>query len=541
MEKLDIIREAQRLLPEEIKQGNFHMSGKSVSVKEYMETVLIDHIKENATPQYVAEVIKNKFASRITYGRTNEEKEAYILNFINGLDSYKETRHLGKGQFENVRERLLGLATQMDNDFLIPVGPFKKTLEEYYNRLLADETPMLTLADKQEICIDCTRYIEIEVLESQMEGYEGTVEEYITEYLPTIMPTVDTVDFNGTVVSLPETIEKIIISQKRILEEAERNKYGKPDFVGELVIQQDGKVVSDAPVKPLEELTSNEIATMTNIYSAGLTLTFDELSINMNRLMDVIRNISAKEDFDKIEKEVQGFKEALEGVDLDSYLVSKLEVINSMVEKKKIILTKKNNIMDEYEDHTYNVVNQIRNDAKNQSTNDATNLSIGRALALEMDLRNVGSTDFQTAANLRSVQDELRANAIKAGSVKTNENPAKAVLKSTIEVEYINNFERDVQEAINYGGAAHLEGAVLRLEKEYERILRILKDLRTQDKLSNEEYQYFKSQVATALKKLYASQYISNENKSLTAQLPVIEDDNLLGLTDDTEAVTMRV
>ena len=212
-----------------------------------------------------------------------------------------------------------------------------------------------------------------------------------------------------------------------------------------------------------------------------------------------------------------------------------------MVEKKKIILTKKNNIMDEYEDHTYNVVNQIRNDAKNQSTNDATNLSIGRALALEMDLRNVGSTDFQTAANLRSVQDELRANAIKAGSVKTNENPAKAVLKSTIEVEYINNFERDVQEAINYGGAAHLEGAVLRLEKEYERIVRILKDLRTQDKLSNEEYQYFKSQVATALKKLYASQYISNENKSLTAQLPVIEDDNLLGLTDDTEAVTMRV
>lgn len=541
MEKLDIIREAQRLLPEEIKQGNFHMSGKSVSVKEYMETVLIDHIKENATPQYVAEVIKNKFASRITYGRTKEEKEAYILNFINGLDSFKETRHLGKGQFENVRERLLGLATQMDNDFLIPVGPFKKTLEEYYNRLLADETPMLTLADKQEICIDCTRYIEIEVLESQMEGYEGTVEEYITEYLPTIMPTVDTVDFNGTVVSLQETIEKIIISQKRILEEAERNKYGKPDFVGELVIQQDGKVVSDAPVKPLEELTSNEIATMTNIYSAGLTLTFDELSINMNRLMDVIRNISAKEDFDKIEKEVQGFKEALEGVDLDSYLITKLEVINSMVEKKKIILTKKNNIMDEYEDHTYNVVNQIRSDAKNQSSNDATNLSIGRALALEMDLRNVGSTDFQTAANLRSVQDELRANAIKAGSVKTNENPAKAVLKSTIEVEYINNFERDVQEAINYGGAAHLEGAVLRLEKEYERIVRILKDLRTQDKLSNEEYQYFKSQVATALKKLYASQYISNENKSLTAQLPVIEDDNLLGLTDDTEAVTMRV
>ena len=541
MEKLDIIREAQRLLPEEIKQGNFHMSGKSVSVKEYMETVLIDHIKENATPQYVAEVIKNKFASRITYGRTKEEKEAYILNFINGLDSFKETRHLGKGQFENVRERLLGLATQMDNDFLIPVGPFKKTLEEYYNRLLADETPMLTLADKQEICIDCTRYIEIEVLESQMEGYEGTVEEYITEYLPTIMPTVDTVDFNGTVVSLQETIEKIIISQKRILEEAERNKYGKPDFVGELVIQQDGKVVSDAPVKPLEELTSNEIATMTNIYSAGLTLTFDELSINMNRLMDVIRNLSTKEDFDKIEKEVQGFKEALEGVDLDSYLVTKLEVINSMVEKKKIILTKKNNIMDEYEDHTYNVVNQIRSDAKNQSSNDATNLSIGRALALEMDLRNVGSTDFQTAANLRSVQDELRANAIKAGSVKTNENPAKAVLKSTIEVEYINNFERDVQEAINYGGAAHLEGAVLRLEKEYERIVRILKDLRTQDKLSNEEYQYFKSQVATALKKLYASQYISNENKSLTAQLPVIEDDNLLGLTDDTEAVTMRV
>ena len=541
MEKLDIIRESQRLLPEEIKQGNFHMSGKSVSVKEYMETVLIDHIKENATPQYVAEVIKNKFASRITYGRTKEEKEAYILNFINGLDSFKETRHLGKGQFENVRERLLGLATQMDNDFLIPVGPFKKTLEEYYNRLLADETPMLTLADKQEICIDCTRYIEIEVLESQMEGYEGTVEEYITEYLPTIMPTVDTVDFNGTVVSLQETIEKIIISQKRILEEAERNKYGKPDFVGELVIQQDGKVVSDAPVKPLEELTSNEIATMTNIYSAGLTLTFDELSINMNRLMDVIRNISAKEDFDKIEKEIEVFKEALEGVDLDSYLVTKLEVINSMVEKKKIILTKKNNIMDEYEDHTYNVVNQIRNDAKNQSTNDATNLSIGRALALEMDLRNVGSTDFQTAANLRSVQDELRANAIKAGSVKTNENPAKAVLKSTIEVEYINNFERDVQEAINYGGAAHLEGAVLRLEKEYERIVRILKDLRTQDKLSNEEYQYFKSQVATALKKLYASQYISNENKSLTAQLPVIEDDNLLGLTDDTEAVTMRV
>ena len=541
MEKLDIIREAQRLLPEEIKQGNFHMSGKSVSVKEYMETVLIDHIKENATPQYVAEVIKNKFASRITYGRTKEEKEAYILNFINGLDSFKETRHLGKGQFENVRERLLGLATQMDNDFLIPVGPFKKTLEEYYNRLLADETPMLTLADKQEICIDCTRYIEIEVLESQMEGYEGTVEEYITEYLPTLMPTVDTVDFNGTVVSLSETIEKIIISQKRIIEEAERNKYGKPDFVGELVIQQDGKVVSDAPVKPLEELTSNEIATMTNIYSAGLTLTFDELSINMNRLMDVIRNISAKEDFDKIEKEVQGFKEALEGVDLDSYLVTKLEVINSMVEKKKIILTKKNNIMDEYEDHTYNVVNQIRSDAKNQSSNDATNLSIGRALALEMDLRNVGSTDFQTAANLRSVQDELRAAAIKAGSVKTNENPAKAVLKSTIEVEYINNFERDVQEAINYGGAAHLEGAVLRLEKEYERIVRILKDLRTQDKLSNEEYQYFKSQVATALKKLYASQYISNENKSLTAQLPVIEDDNLLGLTDDTEAVTMRV
>ena len=185
MEKLDIIREAQRLLPEEIKQGNFHMSGKSVSVKEYMETVLIDHIKENATPQYVAEVIKNKFASRITYGRTKEEKEAYILNFINGLDSFKETRHLGKGQFENVRERQQGLATQMDNDFLIPVGPFKKTLEEYYNRLLADETPMLTLADKQEICIDCTRYIEIEVLESQMEGYEGTVEEYITEYLPT--------------------------------------------------------------------------------------------------------------------------------------------------------------------------------------------------------------------------------------------------------------------------------------------------------------------------------------------------------------------
>lgn len=541
MEKLDIIREAQRLLPEEIKQGNFHMSGKSVSVKEYMETVLIDHIKENATPQYVAEVIKNKFASRITYGRTKEEKEAYILNFINGLDSFKETRHLGKGQFEDVRERLLGLATQMDNDFLIPVGPFKKTLEEYYNRLLADETPMLTLADKQEICIDCTRYIEIEVLESQMEGYEGTVEEYITEYLPTIMPTVDTVDFNGTVVSLSETIEKIIISQKRILEEAERNKYGKPDFVGELVIQQDGKVVSDAPVKPLEELTNNEIAAMTKTYSAGLTLTFDELSINMNRLMDVIRNISAKEDFDKIEKEIEGFKQALEDVDLDSYLVTKLEVINSMVEKKKIILTKKNNIMDEYEDHTYNVVNQIRSDAKNQSSNDATNLSIGRALALEMDLRNVGSTDFQTAANLRSVQDELRAAAIKSGSVKTNENPAKAVLKSTIEVEYINNFERDVQEAINYGGAAHLEGAVLRLEKEYERIVRILKDLRTQDKLSNEEYQYFKSQVATALKKLYASQYISNENKSLTAQLPVIEDDNLLGLTDDTEVVTMRV
>ena len=544
MEKLDIIHEALGLLPDELRYGTIKANGTEMPLEEYLENYFVKAINETATPKNVADLIKNKLGTFIKPGLSKQDKINYVQNFIDGLDGFTETIYLGNGEYMDVRERLTTIVVEnMDNDYMISVGPRKESLEEHYRKILMNNQPILTLADKEEICRSCIGNIEIAVLESKMEEYDGNVKEYITEFLPTVMVSVDQVEFGGTTLYLPEVIDKIVLRQKEIIAEEERKENGIPNQLGEIIVGKDNKVGYDAPVKPLEPASDKELDYLVKLYADKLTLSEDEISVDMNRLMDMIRNSSSKEGYETVKKEVEEYIQGLNTMALPTYLRVKLNTINQMLEKKNIIITKQQHLLEEVGDHSYNVANMVKSEAKEKGTQDAYNLAIGRILSMKKDMSQIDYSDYQVEAHIQGIEDELRSGMIKSGSIKTNESTEKAVLKSTIEVEYINKFEREVQNAISYGGAAHIEGAMLRLEKDYENYLIFLKDLKTQKRLSNEEYEYFKTQLSTSLKKLYGSLYINYEKKESTQQIPVVmeDDGSLLGLDEEENTNTMKM
>lgn len=489
MDKHAIIEAAIELLSEANRNGTISLKGVTKTVPDYIREDFSVLVTDKMTPEYVAQTFETKFDRFIIKGKTIEEKRAYIQIFIDETNGYEATIKISETDELDVTENLLSKAEFMDDDFNIQVGPNKRTLQEYYEIIIRNKYQSLTLVDKAEICEALTRDIEIEILESPMQGYDGTVQEYITEVLPTMMTSCDQIEFHGNTMLITDVIERIKETQKEMIDRETAKKFGNPDAVGELIIQPDGKVISDAPVKPLVDLSQEEYT-----YLAGQTVSKvneqDDLSRTINYLMDYISKVTDEHDLSNVEKEVNELPQTIES----TYINAKLDKLRSMITMKRNNIIKVEGNKEYFGDAIVGKIRALESDLRNNPDPENYNRVIGEITAMEMSLEEKGITDYQIKAELIRFKESIMFKRMKEDLLTKNQSKDKERLKEQIDA-YILGIKQEVYAAQSETRQAYVTGIQIRVDNAYAQVNSFVIDAFNSGMLTKEEKEYYLSEM----------------------------------------------
>ena len=243
MTKIEIILEAEKYMSPDLINGLIKYKGDIISVKEFLETVFIDYLKENASYKsvvtYAERNLKDKIISTndmpiLKQTEENvekidnsdiEEKKRRIEEFISTYPNYQARIQTGPKEFLDVTEFLMSKVAFMDDEFMITIGMNKKSISELYENIIMNNVYTApTLEDKIEICdmyvTECRMLEDMTpVLAStiESEGKSYTLEEYLLTELPKLMNNDFDIVKKGETISVVDYIKKIIGIQKKRL------------------------------------------------------------------------------------------------------------------------------------------------------------------------------------------------------------------------------------------------------------------------------------------------------------------------------------
>ncbi len=200
MAKIDIIREAENHLDPSILNGTLMLKGQPTPLKDYLEGVFLDALKEGSTYESVLKFIDTYLMKKITPAKTTtmetisypEENVSYIDSFLNSHHVFASSVQLTKSDFQTVRSKLLELSTTMDENHLFHVGGHIKTIQDICEDILNNAYNEPTIVDKTELSMFYVAQMkesENEVVQNALSADMGREEPIsMEEYLETVFP-----------------------------------------------------------------------------------------------------------------------------------------------------------------------------------------------------------------------------------------------------------------------------------------------------------------------------------------------------------------
>ncbi len=213
MAKIDIIKEAENHLDPSILNGTLMLKGQSTTLKDYLEGVFLDALKEGSNYQSVIKFIDEYLMNKITPAKNTtmetiiypEDNVSYVDSFLNSYHVFAAEVPISKVDYQTVREELLRKSTVMDDNHLFHVGNKTKTIEEMCEDILNNAYSDPTIVDKTELSMFYVAQMknsENEVVNSALTTDMGLEEPITTEdYLSEVFPLELDRDFKASVLN----------------------------------------------------------------------------------------------------------------------------------------------------------------------------------------------------------------------------------------------------------------------------------------------------------------------------------------------------
>lgn len=310
MDNATIIALVESILPEDQLYGNYIHKGINVSLKNFLDEVLIHFIRQGSTVEQVWNYVKDKILPDVVPAKKvdqasidlgvleNEDVkvarmanpnqqsvsvpditlnsqqeiftpidpklgEQYVDDFIKNCAAFVETVRTSYESMINTRDYLHSKIPFMNTDKKILIGESYKSIDEVYNMLLNNSYRSATLEDKTELCLYFASKLEDDVLTSILDGPNITTLEYIRDFLPKMMINSTDVIILGNVISVDIVIDKIAKSQREKIEREKQkvetakvdafNRTGeKPSQINEIKVEdknEDGIEVTEVSVE----------------------------------------------------------------------------------------------------------------------------------------------------------------------------------------------------------------------------------------------------------------------------------------------------
>lgn len=496
MEKLDIIKETQSILPNSFKMATIISNGTRLPLFKYMETDFLSYVKPGATATILANFFNVQTADKTSViGKRitlNDIRMIKLTEFFENNKLIKEVIQTGpkEEEFMDVRTYLTEYVLENMND----TGSLEYvertiTLEELYLKLLSNEYHAPTLEDKAELCFNMASYLEPEILASIVDGMDISVADYITRVLPTKMDTISTVSINGKSEEISEFIQKIANHQRKLIEDNEEkaiqereNEYNKtgdnPGLVSEIQVRlTEGRgleITAEIPIVTSSLLSESEEESLLVNYTKRESVTKEDYYICLiNKLKETIGETNNSHDlntkmnfFDQILEELEKENNSEE---LSKKIEPYIKSLNKLIADKQKNLIKVSGNLDEYIDVLFSEINLMNDEMSNFTTLDEYSLLYGKAVERYEDTLKKGIKDIQLKSEFHLLFkriNEKRLNLEMTMGYQSSEVERVKIMLN----ELIMNIQTDVlrieHDSNNLG---NLTGTSIRLESEIER------------------------------------------------------------------------
>lgn len=429
MERTMIIAELKKQLPEDILNGTYSKNGKTMPTYEFLDSIFIRFIKDDAKVENLMQYLQAKILPdvipRIDH---NKKYEEYIEQYMASRDDLVATIRISETELISTRDFFMSKIPFMDDDFMVTVGPHKKTLDELYITLLNNEYHPATLAEKAELCASLSNFLSDEVLDSTMDGMSMSVRTYINEILPTIMINATDIVIGGKNVSVDSVVAKIDERQKEIINEQRQreleerierfNRTGEnPSLLSEIQValaaDDSLEITTNIPVVASSQLSLEEVAALQSMKR-------DELYSNPRRyyktsldnLKDSIAHTNNAHDLESKASEFNALVSNME----PSLAAEYSELITSIAE---LVVAKRNDIIkidnnkEEYGESLIDRIAAVSKQIRTLDNVDSFSEVKVELHSLERELIEKGITDISVWQVLRDAQDKLKRYSIR--------------------------------------------------------------------------------------------------------------------------------
>lgn len=505
MEKLDIIKKAEQLLPNSFANATIISQGEKVPLFEFLEQNANLFVKDGAEPLSVAQDINSKLVTRI---ELNDIRLKTVREFINNNPNFVDVVQIGPEEFRSVSDYLTRFALDfMGDDGLIDYAGKTVEISELYQRVLNDRYTPPTLEGKIESCEYYVSRIDETIAESILDGMNITVREYIVKVLPTKMDTEYSVNFGEKSIDLNDFIKEIVDHQAEVLEtqkreqvQAREDEYNKtsdsPGLVSEIQIRlnEDSvpQITAEIPVVKSSLLTEEEKnSQLANLRKNELVTEDEYYRSELNRIKQTIDGTTTIHDLESVTKYfdsiVEDAKHSEAYEEINTYITSVSELIAS----KQRNLIKVNGNSEEYADVLFSEINSMTDELNGFTTLDEYSTLYGKALERFSDALSKGIKDIQLRSAFTLLFNRINEKRLILEATIGYQSPE--VERAKVELnELISNIKQDVltieHDANNLGSLA---GTEVRLNSYIETAYKKVEDAYNANLLSETDREYY--------------------------------------------------
>ncbi len=392
MEPIDIINEVKKILPSKYQNATITVGETDIPFYSFLEQNFINFIKPEANPTILVSYIQSKLSNLIEF---DNKFLVAIENFINSAPLYKDTIQLSESEIISARTYLSEYCIKHGNpDGTINYAGKTTNIEELYLKLLGNEYKAPTLEDKAELCIDMTRYIDLEILNSIVDGYKDiTVYDYICQVLPTKMCSISEVMVRDTKMPLEGVVAEIVNHQRSLLEKACENErlareeeYNKtsdnPGLVSEIKVFFEGnnlEVTAEIPIVTSSLLTEEEKISLLKNYEKRSSITEEDHYLSeLNYIKNAIDNTTSDHNLDSKEEFYRSILGETDFQKASEQVRAVIESIEELIIVKRNHLIKVTNNQEEYTDVLFSEINRMNDELDGFQTLDQHSVLYGK-------------------------------------------------------------------------------------------------------------------------------------------------------------------
>ena len=391
------------------------------------------------------------------------------------------------------------------------------TLSELYYKYRTVNIEEQNIYTNAELCQDMVRYIDSTILDSNIEGMDITVENYLVNTLPSLMHDGLYVDMEGELIPIQVFVKRIVDHQyeylqrlkeeeAKALEEKLNRTNENPNLVGLINIAMKGneslEVTTEMPVLQASLLTEDEIDSLKSSSLIHVDYVSLYRYLQISRLKVSINKTTTEHDLAYQERIFNDLTSKIREEDLTPELNLLINSVKDLVTKKRNGFIKININSEDLIDITHGMINELNNTLAGITSSDQFIELNEQANALYLDLISKGVKDIQLDAKIIAFLNELEKKRIIYDATLTNISPEIQQIKFDLDEQMKKIRQEILAIECNKTSLNQLSGKIIMIshliDKAKSDVLNASHNHRFSDynnKFTNDSLKYYLSQL----------------------------------------------